>query len=265
MRETLLALAGRSPAGFTDIRYHRRRGIRLERHGREAGAPIPTEDSGGLVRCTSPGAGWGIASFRDPGEAGAAVALAHELSLLAPAAAAGQLTEVPARDGEFPCPAQRDPAQVSMAAKEDLLALAAAALHDADRRIVASRLVYQDLLEDTWLVTSEGTSLAESRPRMELSALAIAEEEGTRERALDSIAVAGAWFDLEEWIGRIGHLAEKAVLLLRAVPVRPGRVPVVLDPLAAGLLAHRCAGHLCHGDRDEDQGPAPVGLRVGPP
>lgn len=266
MRDHLLGAANRSPADYTEIRFHRQQGVRLALSRRQPEAPIHRVQSGGVVRCISRGTGWGSASFHDLGELPSAIQQAHEMSLLLrPAQAMGPVPPA-ARQAEWPCPSGRHPGAIPMAAKGELIAAAAAAIHDADRRIVDSRLVYRDVLEEIWVVSSAGTCLMEQRPTLELAALAVAEEEGTQERALGSRSAPGVWFDLEEWVGTLGEIASRAVSLLRAVPVRPARVPVVLDPATAGLLAHRALGHACLADRWEGgDGPLALGTRVGPP
>ena len=67
---------------------------------------------------------------------------------------------------------------------------------------------------------------------------------------------------LEEWSRSAYLIGERAVLQLHAPPVRAGRYPVVLDPAAAGLLAHRAVGHLCEADAG-GAGPLPLGTRMG--
>ena len=82
------------------------------------------------------------------------------------------------------------------------------------------------------------------------------------ERAAASIASPGHWTTLEEWSRTAYLIGERAVLQLHAPPVRAGRYPVVLDPAAAGLLAHRAVGHLCQADAG-GAGPLPLGTRMG--
>jgi TldD protein len=266
VRETLLAAVGQSPAGFTDIRFHRRHGVRIAVRDRQVESTIVWQGTGGVVRCWSPGHAWGAASFGDPAELPSALLRAHELSVAVRWRSEHILPPQAARQIEAGCPPGRDPGDLADSLKQEVVLNASAALHATDRRIVESQVRYEDALVETWVVNSEGSCLVEWRPSIELAVLAVAEEEGTQERALGSVGIAGHWPDLEEWVGSVSHIAGRAVSLLRAVPLQPGRLPVVLDPASAGVLAHRAAAHLCHGDGGEEEGaPVPVGTRLGPP
>ena len=266
MRETLLAAVGRSPAGFTDIRFHRRYGVRLVARNRQVESTIVRQGAGGVVRCWSPGYAWGVASFDDPAELPGALLRAHELSVALRGRSDHFLPPQAARQIEIQCPPGRDPGDVPDSLKREVALNTSGVLHAADRRIVESQVRYEDALVETWIVNSEGSCLVEWRPSIELAVLAVAEEEGTQERALGSVGVAGHWPDLEEWVSGVSQVGGRAVGLLRAVPLQPGRLPVVLDQASAGLLAHRAAAHLCHGDGgEEEEGPLPVGTRLGPP
>jgi TldD protein len=128
-----------------------------------------------------------------------------------------------------------------------------------DRRVVGTRVHYEDALIDTIVVTSEGLALREERPELALAALAVAEEAGTVERATGSHGSSGPWVELQEWGHSAWQIGERAVLQLNAPPVRAGRYPVVLDPASAGVLAHRAVGHGCEADADA----VPVGTRLG--
>lgn len=266
MRDSLLAAAGGSPAGFADIRFHRRNGIRIAVRHRQVESTILHDMAGGLVRCWNPGHAWGVASFDHPAELSIALQRAHEMSLAVRSRDEHPLPPLAARELQIDCPPGRDPGNTSNELKRELAIAASAALEATDRRIVESRVRYEDSLTETWVATSEGSCLVERRPSIELAVLAVAEEEGTQERALGSFSVAGHWPELEEWVANMSEVARRAVNLLRAVPLRPGRLPVVLDPASAGLLAHRAAAHLCHGDGGaEDAVPAELGTRLGPP
>jgi TldD protein len=194
-----------------------------------------------------------------------AVRQARELSLAISCRPAIELAPVTPRQGLLECPSGRDPRDLAVADKQAMVQAAIGALFGADRRIVDARVRYQDELLETWVVTSEGTCLREMRPEITLAVLAVAEEEGTSERALGSVAMPGPLAELDRWVSEVGRVAERAVQLLHAAPIQPARLPVVLDQRAAGVLAHRAAGHLCEAGPDaEDHSPLPIGTRVGP-
>ncbi len=262
MRAHLAAAARASQSSFTDIRFERRRGAAILHRGAELVYATSTDRALGVVRCYNPGHGWGIASFRTLDELRAALRNAGESSLALRDPESIPLPPVPARELEIGCPAGRDPALVPLPSKVELVATVSRAMRGPDRRVVSTRTHYEDALHETIVVTSDGVSLYESRPDISLSAVAIAEEAGTAERATGSIASAGQWHELEEWCRSAGQIGERAVMQLHAPPVRAGRYPVVLDPAAAGTLAHRAVGHLCEADAD-GAGPLPLGARLG--
>lgn len=262
MRARLAAAARASSAAFTEIRFEHRRGTAVLQRGAEVVFTAAPESAGGVVRCYTPGSGWGVASFRTLDDLRPAMRHAMEGSLALRGGDAGPLPPVPARELEVDCPPERDPSRVPLGEKLELAAVVTRTMRGTDRRVVGTRIRYEDWLVDTIVVTSEGISLREVRPELSIAALAVAEEAGTVERATGSIASAGQWTDLQEWSRTAYGIGERAVLQLRAPPVRPGRYAVVLDPRSAGLLAHRAVGHLCEADAD-GAGPLAAGTRLG--
>jgi TldD protein len=263
VRAELAAAAQSSPAAYTDIRFERRRGVKILRGGRELIAVAEYSSAGGLVRCQA-GPAWGSSTFETPDQVAAAIRQAHELALIASRRSAAPIPRAPARELEIQCLAQADPAIISLPRKLDLTDLVASSLLEADRRIADVRVQYTDEMAETVVVTSEGSALTEHRPEFTLSVVATADEAGTTERVVDSIA-ARSWSDLESGAATAPAIAERAVQLLHAVPLRAGRYPVILSPRAAGVLAHRAVGHLCEADGDADpQGPLVHGTRLGP-
>jgi TldD protein len=149
--------------------------------------------------------------------------------------------------------------------KRALTELVGTALFATDRRIADVCVRYRDTVDDIWVVTSEGADLHETQSDITIEVLVQAEEAGTTEHALASLSVRGDWAAVERWAAAVGEVAERAVRLLHAVPVRSGRVPVILGPRAAGVLVHRVAGHLCLGDGEAEDTPSlEIGTRLGP-
>ena len=220
------------------------------------------EGQTGVVRCLVRGHGWGYASFRDPAAADPAVRTAHDFSLALPRRSPLVLAPLTPRDVDLPCPESRDPRRLRPTTGSDLTRRAASALLAIDRRVVDVRVRWTAEVREVWVVNSEGLMVAEVRPALRVTALAVAEEEGTTERAIDSMSTPGSLAELERWVDGIEGLAERAVARLHAVPVRPGRYPVVLGPRVAGVLAHSAIGHRCTADASPT-GPLPIGARIG--
>jgi TldD protein len=154
---------------------------------------------------------------------------------------------------------------VPLDAKRRLVETLAAELEGTDRRIVDARVLYRDVVTETWLATSEGTWVHDLRPDVTIAFLAVAEEDGTLERALGSIGVRGGWRAAAGQEPLARDVAARAVERLHATPIRPGRYTVVLNPAAAGALAHRLVGHLARPiTPGADPEALPTGTRVGP-
>lgn len=265
MRELLEAALGRSPADYTDIRFHRRRRTIIALRGNRTEFVTETEEAGGLVRCLHRGHGWGATEVRAAGELTAAVQQAAELSLVLRSPDPVVLAPVPVREASFPCPADADPRSTPLLAKQRLAAVLAKGIGGFDRRVVDVRVRYEDHWEETWLGTSEGVVLHQARPELSLAAFAVAVETGTAARATDSVATAGSWADLERWAEGATRVAGRAIARLHAAPVKPGRVPVILDPRFAGVWLHRALGHRCVAEPGAAAPPRlELGTRIGP-
>jgi TldD protein len=120
-----------------------------------------------------------------------------------------------------------------------------------DRKIIKVKVALGDVVQSLVVANSEGLYVAETRPMIRLSSLAIAEDKGKRE-----IGFAGAG-------GRIGYdyfaeiypprqlgeeAAQEALKLLEAVEPPAGEMPVVLAAGHSGVLVHEAVGHLLEAD-----------------
>ncbi len=264
MRSQLHELVVGSPAAFTDIRFDRRWRTMLSYRRRGQEFATSTEEAIGVVRCFNSGHGWGSATFATLDEVRSAISTAHEFSLALPTRHSIRLSELPPRQADIPCPEGRDPRAIDVAIKRDFVRRGVESLRSVDRRIGDVRVKWEDQLTEVVVVNSEGMVLVERRPSISMTALAVAAESGTVERALGSCSTAGALHDVETWLGGISAISERAVAALHAVPVIPGRYPVVLAPTFAGLLVHRVIGHRCAAGWHPGAALLPIGTRIGP-
>ncbi len=242
-----------SRADYTDIRLERcwtaavaYRGSRLE--GATSGF-----DLGGFVRCLNRGRGWGIASFSGVEQLPAMVARAHELSLALPVERPIRLAEIHHRIQDTLADLDGDVRGVPLDEKRRLLEQLNQEMLAADRRIVDTQAAYRDEVTERWFASSEGSRLYELRSEITLSAVAVAREDSVVERALESYAVRGGWRSVGEAAPLFRAAARRAVSLLAAPRVRPGTVPVVLDPRLAAALIHETIGHLSEADTLDTQ------------
>ncbi|MEO8199275.1 MAG: TldD/PmbA family protein [Gemmatimonadota bacterium] len=237
-----------SRADYTEIRLERSwlttvafRGSRLE----GASASL---DAGGFVRCLNHGHGWGVVSFTSIDRLPAMVARAHELSLAVRLEDPIRLAAVPVREDDVRMDLDGDVRGISLEEKKRLLEQLNNLMLGHDRRIVDTQAAYRDEVTEYWYANSEGTNLYEIRPEVTLSAVAIAREEGTIERAIESIGLRRGWNAVQGREEQFLGAARRAVALLTAPRVRGGTYPVILDPKLAGVFVHEAFGHLSEAD-----------------
>jgi TldD protein len=261
----LLVRALAAASGYVELRVRRRWSTAVV--FRRARLEVATEYHafGGVARCLAPGHGWGAVAFTDPERALAAVQRAHELSLETRPDRPIELATIPIRQIEQIDSLDSDPRMVSLPEKRGLLEDLTGELVDSDRRVVDSRTSYGDTVLETWLATSEGSSLHDLRSEASLGALVVAGEDGAQERALESVAVRGGWGALGDRRAMFRGVADRAVGRLHASPITAGRYPVVFDPRATGALALQTIVNLCRSPaRGLERELLPLGQRLGP-
>lgn len=265
MKARILDALGRSRAGYTELRLRRIWSTTVLVRSRAVETATAAVETGGMVRCCSPGTGWGMMGFSDTDRLDRAALHAHELSLAAGSRVPVALAPIAVRQHEDADPLEDDPREIRLTEKRQRGEALAAALFGLDRRVEAGRILLKDEVVETWLATSEGTWLHELRSEVSVAALAVAEEEGNLERALGSLGRRGGWRALEGVESVVADVAARAVERLHSAPVRPGRYPVVLDPAAAGALVHRAIAHLARPALPgADPDVLPMGTRIGP-
>lgn len=247
---------------YVEIRLHRLWTSLVVYRDRRLEVATTAQDTGGTVRCLAPGHGWGVSAFTHPDLLAETVRRAHELSRAARSHPAVGLAPVPVRQEDLRAPLANDPREVALAEKRVVLEHLTRELLGVDRRVVETRTRLQDEVRETWFATSDGTVIADLRSEVSIAALAVAEENGTIERALGSLARRGGWELVAGADGLMRDTARGAAALLHAPPVRAGRYPVVLDPRSAGAVAHQAVGHLLGGDPTRSG--LPAGTRLGP-
>jgi len=237
-----------SRADYTEIRLERSWTTSVSYRGRRLEGATASTDAGGFVRCLNHGCGWGMASFTALDRLPAMVARAHELSLAIRLEEPIRLAEVTPRETDAALPLGHDVRGIPLETKQRHLAALNALMLDRDRRIVDTQASYHDEVCEYWFANSEGTLLYEVRPEVTLSAVAMARDDGTIERALESLGRRAGWEAAEHREEQFLAAADRAVDLLAAPRVRGGTYPIVLDPKLAGVFVHEAFGHLSEAD-----------------
>jgi len=232
-------------ADYVEIRAERRATTQIAYVGKELEDISQFTDLGGCVRALV-GGGWGFVAFNDLGDLPRYVRLAcrqarmvgRGKSRLAPVAPATDAVEVKVAE---------DPREVPLARKEELCRRYNQRILGHDR-IQTSSVRYRDSWVQTTLVSSEGASVREEGLFCGASVAAIARDGMNVQRAQKSVGDLRGFPVVENLGDECEKVAERAIALLAAEPVKGGRYTVILDPLLAGVFAHEAFGHLSEAD-----------------
>jgi TldD protein len=248
------ALAQRQNA-WLELRLHDRRSRSiLVEDGVLEGARA-TRHCGVGVRAFVDGA-WGFAStsvLTPP-----AILRAVDAAVLAAKAASkGRATKAPApssvtfQNGTFKSPARQPLSTMSLDDKIALVTKTDASARHAGARITSSSCKYTELVDEKFIVTSDGARVHILDEKPELRVQAVAALEGELQSAVEAAGHTGGFGDLfarrsaEEMALKA---AQTATDLLRAGYVDGGKKRVILAPDVVGLLVHEAIGHTVEAD-----------------
>ena len=258
-----------SSADYTEIRLERSWGSTVALRGDRLEGATTGVDEGGCVRVFTKGNGWGVVSFTSLEKLADHVDRAAALSRAVERDEAVPWAEVPVREEDVVLDLDGDVRGIPLDEKRRYLERLQAAMSEYDRRVVATRVAYHDEVTEYWLANSEGTLIYQLRPEYRLVASVVAREHGTQERALVSVGQRKGWHSARDRDEQFRDAAVRAINLLGAQRVADGRLPVVLDPQLAGVVAHEAIGHLTEADLVQDDPVLaemlPLGRKVGAP
>jgi TldD protein len=202
------------------------------------------------------GGAWGFACDRRLTREGAEAA-AQKASAFAKAAPGGHkrdLAPVPAAQGEFRTPVERDPFAVPVADKVDLCLRAEEALAHEDVNVTSASVRAQR--EHKLFVSSEGASIEQEFVECGGGIDALAARDGiTQIRSYPSAhggSSSQAGWEFVESLGlerEAPRVGEQAAALLRADPCPSGITTVVIDAEQMELQVHESVGHPTELDR----------------
>ncbi len=151
-------------------------------------------------------------------------------------------------------PVRVPPEGVALSEKIALVKRAAEVARGLSPEIRQVRVVYQELLKDMAILTSEGEHLSETRTYTLFAVQVVAEREGILQQGYEPV---GGTVGLElfeedppEEVAR--RAAERALLMLSARRAPGGRMPVVLSSSAGGTMIHEAVGHGLEADHAEE-------------
>ncbi|MGI9100636.1 MAG: TldD/PmbA family protein [Solirubrobacteraceae bacterium] len=218
---------------------------------------VDSDASGGIGVRVRVGGGWGFAATREATRAGAERALARALAIAEsqPVAPAGPLAPVQPARGHWSCAHERDPFDVSLQDKLELLFAAEAALR-GDPRIVRSDAACASRRVRSAFASTDGAACTQERLECG-AAIAVIAVDGDELQvrsypgAHEPSAACAGWEHVLEFdlVGHAPRVAAEAIELLTAPPCPSGRATVILGGEQLALQIHESIGHALELDR----------------
>lgn len=124
-------------------------------------------------------------------------------------------------------------------------------LRNASSIIQSSSVVYREILDKKYIVTTDGAfcEIIDSKP--EFRVFAFASNGKDYVESMEGIGVTGGWADLfgsEKPDDFIDIVVRRAEALLKAEYAKGERATVILDPSLVGLISHEAIGHTVEAD-----------------
>jgi len=242
------AAIARSRADYTEVRLERERRTQvLFQRDRLENIEASTE-IGGLIRCLVDG-GWGIAVFNSLEELEGKVEEAYRIAKAVSAKIGERSSLAPLEpiEDEIRVRLKRDFREIPLEKKKELIE-SYNKIMLSKPKVVSTTTRYTDSFKEWWFANSEGTFIFEERPDITLMLSATAREDDNIQQAFESIGEAQGFELVEGLEEKAKEVAERAMALLSAKPVKGGQYTVILDQDLAGVFIHEAFGHLCEAD-----------------
>jgi TldD protein len=254
MREILKAAAADAPS-WTELRVHDRRGLQVAVRKGEVESAAFRKNCGVGVRVLANGT-WGFSSTDRLDRAGIDAAI-REATLSAEMSSAGRsekierLAECDLAVGDFRTGDADEVASHSTEEKTKLVVDTERRTRELSTSIRAAMCRYSEIVDEKWIVSSEGADAHIEDTKLEFVVSAVAGEGDDMQVGFQGVGVTGGWSDLfARWTPeRLSEHAGKVAVDLLAAPYAPGgSATVVLNPELVGLLAHEAIGHTVEAD-----------------
>ncbi len=135
--------------------------------------------------------------------------------------------------------------------KTELVVETEKATRESSRSIRSAMCRYTELIDEKWIVSTDGADAHLEDTKLEFAVSAVAGEGDDMQVAYQGIGVTGGWPDVfRKWTpeSMSDHVSRVAVDLLSAPYAPGGRATVVMNPELVGLLAHEAIGHTVEAD-----------------
>ena len=248
MKKTLSGILMGLDADYADIRYEENRKTVIGYEGKELRRISTSPSSGGHLRVYADG-GKALASFSSLDN----VPPLAKRSLISAKLAGKQrkrplrLAESPTITDSFLLTPTRDPREVPLKEKEELIAHYNRIMLQ-DSKTITTRCDYDEFYSHRLFLNTEGTAVEYELLIVNISGLIVVKEGKLVQQVRFGFGGNDNFANLlnreEDLKERMDHARE----LLRAEPVKAGVYPVVLDPDEAGVFIHEAFGHLSEAD-----------------
>jgi len=243
------AIAG-SDADYTEVRIEREERSQADFQRDKLENLEQSSELGGIVRCLCDG-GWGIAVLNDPAKLPAKVAEATRTARLVAARRDEpvKLADAPVVQESVRAEIENDFRTVPLEKKKRLAESYNDLLLNHDKRIVSTRVRYNDSFREVTYANSEGTFIAQEIPDVTLLLVAVASDGAANiQQGFKSLGEAGGFDVVLNREDEARAVAKRAIDLVAARSVEGGKYTVILDPELAGVFIHEAFGHFCEAD-----------------
>ena len=232
-------------ADYAEIRTEERATTQIAYVGKELEDISQFTAVGGCVRALVKG-GWGFVAFNRLDDLPRYVRLACEQAAMVGRTTSRLAPVAPAVATVAP-EAPHDPRDVPLADKEALCRRYNQRILAHDR-IQTSSVRYRDRAVHTAFASTEGARVEQQSVFCGIAIAAIARDGMNVQRAFKHVGDLRGYPIVEGLDDECEKVAERAIALLAAEPVKGGRYTVVVDPILAGVFAHEAFGHLSEAD-----------------
>ncbi len=254
MRDTLREVAGNSEH-WVELRLHDRHSLQVVVRKGVVESAASRRVRGVGVRVLMDGC-WGFCATtrldrRGVEEAVGAAAAAAGKSSTGKVNRVEKLADCELAVGDFRTGDPRDVVERSTEEKTSLVVDTEARVRHSSPSICSAMCRYTEIMDEKWIVSSDGADAHIEDSKLEFIASAVAEKDGDMTVGWKGNGVTGGWSDLfAVWTPeRVAERAAASAVDLLSAPYAPGgAATVILNPELVGLLAHEAVGHTVEAD-----------------
>ena len=248
MRNRIEDAIKQSKADYTEIRIEEKETTQISYQGKDLEKLSALNDKGGMVRVLIKNKGWGVATFNNLDDLDTKVDQAYQCAQVASNPEKIELADIEPVDEVVKVQMKYDFRDISLAAKKATVERYNNILRGTSNKIVDTDCTYSDNYSRIYFGNSQGTFIEDERPSVSVRIAAIGREGDNVQVAHEGHAGPFGFEFVMDQDELARKVANRAVELLGAHPVKGGRYPVVIDQNLAGVFIHEAFGHLSESD-----------------